>query len=145
MHFPRGNENYPGSSRAFPGGASGKEPPCQCRRCRRPGFNPWVGKIPWRRKWQSTPVFFLENPMDRGAWRATVHGVTQSQTRLSDYHHYDYLVGQGAVHCSACHRCPASSPVIEKEPVCVSPTTLHHLLAFCFGHHRLLVSRLISR
>ena len=28
------------------------------------------------------PVFLLENPMDRGAWRATVHGVTKSQTRL---------------------------------------------------------------
>ena len=25
--------------------------------CRKPGFNAWVGKIPWRRKWQSTPVF----------------------------------------------------------------------------------------
>ena len=29
----------------------------------------------WRRKWQSTPVFYLGNPMDRGAWQATVHGV----------------------------------------------------------------------
>ena len=38
--------------------------------CRRPGFDHLVGKIPWRRKWQLTPVFFLENPMDRGAWRA---------------------------------------------------------------------------
>ena len=27
-----------------------------CLQCGRPGFNPWVGKIPWRRKWQSTPV-----------------------------------------------------------------------------------------
>ena len=27
-----------------------------CLRCRRPRFDPWVGKIPWRRKWQSTPV-----------------------------------------------------------------------------------------
>ena len=27
------------------------------RRCRRPGLDPWVGKIPWRRKWQPTPVF----------------------------------------------------------------------------------------
>ena len=26
---------------------------------RRPGFNPWVGKISWRRKWQPTPVFLL--------------------------------------------------------------------------------------
>ena len=41
----------------FPGGASGKEPTCQCRRHKRCGFNPWVGKIPWRRAWQLTPVF----------------------------------------------------------------------------------------
>ena len=28
-----------------------------CPQCRKPWFNPWVGKIPWRRKWQPTPVF----------------------------------------------------------------------------------------
>ena len=32
---------------------SDKESACQCRRC---GFNCWVGKIPWRRKWQPTPI-----------------------------------------------------------------------------------------
>ena len=31
----------------------------------------------WRRKWQPTPVSFLGNPMGRGAWRATVRGVTE--------------------------------------------------------------------
>ena len=41
----------------FPGGASGKEPTCQCRRHRRCGFSACVGKIPWRRAWQPTPVF----------------------------------------------------------------------------------------
>ena len=41
----------------FPCGASGKEPACQCRRCKRHGFYPWDGKIPWRKKWQPTPVF----------------------------------------------------------------------------------------
>ena len=35
----------------FPRWLSGKEPACQCRRC---CFNPWIGKIPWRRKWQPT-------------------------------------------------------------------------------------------
>ena len=40
--------------RGFPGGPSGKETPYQCRR---PGFHPWVGKIPWRREWQPAPVF----------------------------------------------------------------------------------------
>ena len=28
-----------------------------CLQCRRPGFSPWVGKIPWRRKWRPTPIF----------------------------------------------------------------------------------------
>ena len=37
----------------FPGGSYGKV----CPQCRRLGFNPWVGKIPWRRKWQPTPGF----------------------------------------------------------------------------------------
>ena len=41
----------------FSGGASSKEPTCQCRRYKRHGFDPWVGKLPWRRKWQPTPVF----------------------------------------------------------------------------------------
>ena len=41
---------------AFPGGASGKEPACQCRRLKRCGFDPWVGKSPGRRAWQPTPV-----------------------------------------------------------------------------------------
>ena len=31
-----------------------------CLQCGRPGFNPWVGKIPWSRKWQPTPVFLPE-------------------------------------------------------------------------------------
>ena len=39
------------------GGTSGKEPTCQCRRLKRNRFSPWVRKIPWRRAWQTTPVF----------------------------------------------------------------------------------------
>ena len=46
----------------------------------------WVRKIPWRRKWLPTPAAFLDNTKDRGAWQATVHGITKSQTWLSDFH-----------------------------------------------------------
>ena len=49
-----------GGRGGFPGDTSGKECPCQYRRRRRRkrrGFEPWVGKIPWRRAWQPTPVF----------------------------------------------------------------------------------------
>ena len=49
--------DYCPSGGASSGGTSGKEFTCQCRRCRRCGFYPWVGKISWRRKWQPTPVF----------------------------------------------------------------------------------------
>ena len=40
-------------------GASGKESACQCRRCKRLQFDPWVGANPWRRKQQPIPVFLL--------------------------------------------------------------------------------------
>ena len=40
--------------------------------------------MPWRRKWQPTPVFFLENSMDRGAWQATDHGIPKSQTQVTN-------------------------------------------------------------
>ena len=42
---------------AFLGGTNGKEPACQFKRCKRPRFDLWVTKIPWRREWQPTPVF----------------------------------------------------------------------------------------
>ena len=39
------------------GGLSGKDPACQCRRVNRCRFDPWIRKIPWRRKWHLTPIF----------------------------------------------------------------------------------------
>ena len=41
----------------FPGGSSGKELAYQCRRPKSHRFDPWMGKIPWRRAWQPPPVF----------------------------------------------------------------------------------------
>ena len=48
---------WPRHNRGFPGGTSGQESTCQCSRHMRHGFSPWVGKISWRRAWQTTPVF----------------------------------------------------------------------------------------
>ena len=67
--------------------ASGKESTCQCRRHRRRGFDPWVGKIPWRKKCNMPQYSCLENSTSRGTWQATVHGVSKSQTRLSHSMH----------------------------------------------------------
>ena len=46
--------SLPIKSKGLPRRLSGKESACQCRKH---GFDPWVKKIPWRKKWQSTPVF----------------------------------------------------------------------------------------
>ena len=62
------------------GGAGGKESVCQCRRWKRCELNPWVWKIPWNRKWQPTPVFLPGEFHGQRSPRATVHGVTKSQT-----------------------------------------------------------------
>ena len=57
-----------------------------CLQCRTPGFNPWVGTIPWRRERLPTPVF----------WPREFHGlyspgVAKSQTQLSDFHFRVYM------------------------------------------------------
>ena len=57
-----------------------------CLQCRRPGFNPWVRKTPWRRKWQPTPVFLPGKFHGRRNIQSTVtvHGVAKSRTQLSN-------------------------------------------------------------
>ena len=52
--------------------------------CGRPGFDPWVRKIPWRREMATHSIFLLGKYHGQGAWQATVHRVAESQTRLRD-------------------------------------------------------------
>ena len=55
------------------------------------GFNLWVGKIPWRRAWQPTPIFLSrESPWTEKPGRL-VHGVTKSQTRSSNEAHHTFF------------------------------------------------------
>ena len=70
----------------FPGGTSGKEPACQCGRHKRYRFDPWVGKIPGEADGNPFLYSCLENHMNKGAWQATFHGVTESRTQLIDQH-----------------------------------------------------------
>ena len=63
----------------LPGWHSGKEPACQCRRCKSCGFDPWIQKIPWSRKWQSAPVLFPgETPWTKQPVRPQSRGRTES-------------------------------------------------------------------
>ena len=65
-------------STGVPGGSSGKESACQYRRCRRHGFDPWVGKVLWRRKWQPTPVFLPGKSHGQRSLVSYIHGVAES-------------------------------------------------------------------
>ena len=67
-----------GTFLGFPGGSVGKESACKVR-----DLCSIFGKIPWRRAWQPS-ILVCRIPMDRGAWKATVHWVAKSWTRLSD-------------------------------------------------------------
>ena len=67
----------------FPNSTSGKEPACHCRRRKRCGFGPWVGRIPWRRAWQThSGILAWRIPWTEKPGRLQVHKVTQSRTWL---------------------------------------------------------------
>ena len=57
----------------------------------RRGLDPWVGQSPEGRDGNSLQYSCLENPMDRGAWWATDHGVAKSQTRLKRLSTHIYI------------------------------------------------------
>ena len=67
---------------SFPGGTTGKEPPCQSRRHKRHEFNPCLGKILWRRAWQPTP--------GESTW-------TEELGRLQSTAHYNTLKYHAAI------------------------------------------------
>ena len=65
----------------FPDGSGGKESACSGGA---PGAIPGLGRSPGEGNGCPLQYSCLENSMDRGTWRAMVHTVTKSQTRLSD-------------------------------------------------------------
>ena len=67
--------------RGFPGGSDGKASACNAED---PGLIPGLGRSSGEGNGNPLQYSCLENPMDRGAWRAIVHGVMKSWTQLSD-------------------------------------------------------------
>ena len=66
----------------FPGGSDGKASAYDAGDL---GSIPGLGRSPGEGNGNPLQYYCLENPMDRGAWQATVHGVTKSRTRLRDF------------------------------------------------------------
>ena len=66
----------------FPGGSAVKKPTASAGDV---GLIPGLGRSPGEGNGNPLQYSCLENPMDRGAWWATVHGVAKSRTQLSDF------------------------------------------------------------
>ena len=75
------------SQSTLPRWHSSKESACQFRRCRKLRFNPWIGNIPWSRKWQTTPVFLPGKFHGQRSLTGYSPWVAKSQTRLSPHTH----------------------------------------------------------
>ena len=77
-------------SLGFPGGSGGKESTCNVGDL---GSIPGFGRSPG--EWNGYPLQYsdLENSMDRGFWLATVHGITKTQTQLSNFH-FPYVISR---------------------------------------------------
>ena len=71
----------------FPGGSDSKESACNARDTGDMGLIPGWGRSPGGGHGNPLQRSCLENPMDRGSWRAMVHGVTKSRTQLGSYVH----------------------------------------------------------
>ena len=69
----------------FPGGSDGKVSACNAGD---PGSIPGLGRSPGEGNGNPLQYSCLENPVDRGAWQATFHGVTKSRTRLHFRFHF---------------------------------------------------------
>ena len=76
------------SAKDFSGGAVVKNPPAMQET---QGLTPGLGRFPWRKNGNPLQYSCLRNPMDKGAWWATVHGVAKSQIRPSNRAH-DYYI-----------------------------------------------------
>ena len=123
---------------------SGKDSTCQCRKCKRHRFNPWVGNIPWRRKWQPIPVFLpgkfhgqrslvgCSPWAHRVAHRACVHARVRTHTHLHTGNQFSHSVVPtlcdsmdcSTPHFPVLHQLPSLLKLIFIESVMPS----HHLI-----------------
>ena len=67
--------------KTLPRWLSGKESACQCRRCKRHGFYPWVNKIPGEGNGNSFLYSCLGNAIDKGTWRVSVPGMAEESDK----------------------------------------------------------------
>ena len=104
---------------------------CQCRRCKRHRFNPWVWKIPWREAWQSTAVFLPgKSHGQRSLWgRLQSIGLQRVGHTWNDWRDFPpHTHIKFSFHCCFnCFRSPCQSPVKSYVTLC----QIHYFSSYC--------------
>ena len=111
---------------------SGKESVCQCRRCKRHVFDPWIKMIPWRRKCQPAPVFLPGESHGQRSLVGYSPGGHKSQTHLSTYMHTTVLHSLRTWNHAYWGTTELKNPIQRDIPVSgQSGGTLHSPITIC--------------
>ena len=109
------------------------------RRQKRPGFSPWVRRSPAEGNGNSLQHSCLENPMDRGAWWAMVHGVTKSHSGLNTHVQSLLVLGWGVLEHQLTGCTYTSSHPLHHHHLNTCP----HILSFLYRHGTFVALNLI--
>ena len=135
--------NY--SSPTFPGGASGKESTCQCRRLKRRGFNPWVRRIPWHRKWQPTPIFLAGKSHGQRSLAAYSPWGHKESDPTEHKHHQPRELALAVLSCMpAPHTFPASWVPCDQSCCFLAPATSMYSTQVYFNPIFILADRFLQ-
>ena len=104
----------------FPGGILVKDP---CRRRKRCRFNPWVGKIAWRRKWQRTPAFLPGESHGQRSLAGYIPGGHKESDMTEHAHTHKHTQTHTHTHTPHTHQGPTSAPQITQGQALLS---VHH-------------------
>ena len=110
--------NGPERNYGLPRQLTAKESACQCRSRR---LDHGLGRFPWSRKWQPSPVFLPGKSHGQRSLAATVHGFAKSSTRLSDFtftltFHFHALEKEMATHSSVAQSCATLCDPMDSSP-----------------------------
>ena len=128
------------------GSASGKKSACQCRRHKRCWFSPWVGKMPWRRKWQCAPVFLPRESHCRrlvgySPWGHKESGMTSNFTQV----HARTYIYISPLSRAVLHLCIPPLSVVTESQAGLAVLYSSFPLVIHFTHDSIYISVLLCR
>ena len=112
----------------FPDNSTGKESACNAGDAGDTGSSPGSGRFSEKGNGSPLQSSYLESPMDRGAWRATVHGVSASDAH-SAHTHLQSISRPSPSMSSLCHPSPGLCEQCPSQAPCLAPVSRETLFS----------------